>query len=170
MPDAYYNQSELARQASTAYDPKQRAVYRASALSSISSGFGDGDFIIPLPPAALQQPEAGGSRPISYAKSTTRGPSNANGQRDTVYTTTSEDMPARYRSVNSWVNQQTGRVQRQQARDDDADVPPVPALPAEDRFTMMMDDGEVPRKYEDTLSQPPMPSQNNSFDDPVAKK
>lgn len=175
MPNAYYNQSELARQASTAYDPKQRAVYRASALSSISSGFGDGDFIIPPPPAAFQ-PEDADPRPISYAKSTARGPSNGNGQRDTVYTTTSEDMPARYRSVNSWVNQQTGRVQRQQARDDDSDVPPVPSLPAEDRYTMMMDDGEVPRRYEDTLSsQPPMPpvpsqSQNNPFDDAVAKK
>lgn len=178
MPDAYFNQSELARQASTAFDPKQRAVYRASELSSISSGFGDGDFIIPAPPAALQPGHE--SRPISYAKSPSRSRSNSNvnghGQRDTVYTTTSEDLPARYRSVNSWVNQQTGRVQRQQERDDDSDVPPVPSLPAEDRFTMMMDDGEVPRRYEDTLSsQPPVPTvpsqrQSNPFDDPAPRK
>lgn len=163
MADAYYNQSELARQASAAYDPAKRAVYRASELSSISSGFGDGDFIIPPPPAAALQPQGGEPRPMSYAKSTARSRSNStvngNGQRDTVYTTTSEDLPARYRSVNSWVNQQTGRVQRQQARDNDADVPPVPSLPAEDRYTMMMDDGEVPRRYEDTLtSQPPVPA------------
>lgn len=174
MPDRYYNQSELARQASTAFDPAKRAVYRASELSSISSGFGDGDFIIPAPPPAALQHEGGESRPISYAKSASRSRSNSvthgNGQRDTVYTTTSEDMPARYRSVNSWVNQQTGRVQRQQVRDDDADVPPVPSLPPEDRYTLMMDDGEVPRRYEDTLSsRPPVPalppqSQNNSSD------
>lgn len=162
MPDPYYNQSELARQASTAFDPAKRAVYRASELSSISSGFGDGDFIVP-PPAAAQQ----GARPFSYAKtSRSRSNSVANrsevgsaGQRDTVYTTTSEDMPARYRSVNSWVNQQTGRVQRQQERAADEDVPPVPSLPPEERLTMMMDDGEEPRRYEDTLSpQPPVPA------------
>lgn len=179
MPDAYFNQSELARQASTAYDPAKRAVYRASELSSISSGFGDGDFIIPAPPAAALQPQGGESRPISYAKSASRSRSNStvngNGQRDTVYTTTSEDLPARYRSVNSWVNQQTGRVQRQQARDDDSDVPPVPSLPAEERYTMMMDDGEVPRRYEDTLSsQPPVPAlpqnRNNPFADPSGRK
>lgn len=179
MPGPYFNQSELARQASTAYDPAKRAVYRASELSSISSGFGDGDFIIPPQPAALQE-QGGELRPISYAKSTSRSRSNSvangNGQRDTVYTTTSEDMPARYRSVDSWVNQQTGRVQRQQARDDDADVPPVPSLPAEDRYTLMMDDGEVPRSYEDTLSsQPPVPpipthSHNNQSEDSDARK
>lgn len=162
MPDPYFNQSELARQASTAFDPAKRAVYRASELSSISSGFGDGDFIVP-PPAAAQQE----ARPFSYAKTNmSRSNSVANrseagsaGQRDTVYTTTSEDMPARYRSVNSWVNQQTGRVQRQQDRAADEDVPPVPSLPPEERLTMMMDDGEEPRRYEDTLSsQPPVPT------------
>lgn len=162
MPDPYFNQSELARQASTAFDPAQRAVYRASELSSISSGFGDGDFIVP-PPAVAQQ----GARPYSYAKTNvSRAVSVANrsevgsaGQRDTVYTTTSEDMPARYRSVNSWVNQQTGRVQRQHERDSNEEVPPVPSLPPEQRLTMMMDDGEEPRRFEDTLgSQPPVPA------------
>lgn len=162
MPDAFFNQSELARQASSAYDPAQRAVYRASELSSISSGFGDGDIIVP-PMPTLQQ-EGGVSRPVSFAKSTGRTNSMAAGQRDTVYTTTSEDMPARYRTVSSWVNQQTGRVQRQQDRD--GDVPPVPALPAEERFTMMMDDGQEPRRYEDTLSSqqsvPVIPAQLNN--------
>lgn len=166
MPDPYFNQSELARQASTAFDPAKRAVYRASELSSISSGFGDGDFIVPPPAAAQQGAEL---RPYSFAKNgaSSRSNSVANrselvgsaGQRDTVYTTTSEDLPARYRSVNSWVNQQTGRVQRQQERDDAEDIPPVPQLPPEERLTMMMDDGEEPRRYEDTLSsQPPVPT------------
>ncbi|KAF3769939.1 hypothetical protein M406DRAFT_325420 [Cryphonectria parasitica EP155] len=157
MPDPIYNQSELARQASTAYDPTRRAVYRASELSSISSGFGDGDIIVPPPPAALQQGLA--PRPVSFAKSVVNRSEEENrGQRDTVYTTTSEDMPPRYRSVNSWVNQQTGRIQRQKQSEDDEDVPPVPSLPAEERYTMMMDD-EEPRRYEDIMSpQPPVPA------------
>lgn len=175
MPDTYFNQSELARQASTAYDPAKRAVYRASELSSISSGFGDGDIIVP-PPATLQPGQD--PRPFSYVKGpglsrnnsiANRSEAGSNGQRDTVYTTTSEDMPTRYRSVNSWVNQQTGRIQRQQQSGDE-DVPPVPSLPPEERYTMMMDDGEVPRRYEDTLSsQPPVPtvpSQHATTTDP----
>lgn len=165
MPDPYYNQSELARQASTAFDPARRAVYRASELSSISSGFGDGDIIVP-PPAAVQP--GSGPRPFSFVKTpdlsrnssvANRSEIGSNGQRDTVYTTTSEDMPVRYRSVNSWVNQQTGRAQRNAQRSDAEDVPPVPDLPPEQRLTMMMDDGEEPRRYEDTLSsQPPVPT------------
>ncbi|KAJ4391463.1 hypothetical protein N0V93_005080 [Gnomoniopsis smithogilvyi] len=162
----FYNQSELARTASAAYDPATRAVYRASELSSISSGFGDGDIIVP-PMATLQQGQD--PRPYSFAKSSasrsransvaTRSEVGSNGQRDTIYTTTSEDMPTRYRSVNSWVNQQTGRVERQQRRDSDEEIPPVPILPPEQRLTMMMDDGEEPRRYEDTLStQPPLPA------------
>lgn len=165
MP-GYFNQSELARTASAAYDPATRAVYRASELSSISSGFGDGDIIVP-PMATLQQGQD--PRPYSFAKSSSsrsransianRSESGSNGQRDTIYTTTSEDMPVRYRSVNSWVNQQTGRVERQQQRDNEEDIPPVPMLPPEQRLTMMMDDGEEPRRYEDTLSSaPPLPA------------
>ncbi|KAJ4425072.1 hypothetical protein N0V82_000354 [Gnomoniopsis sp. IMI 355080] len=165
MP-GFFNQSELARTASAAYDPATRAVYRASELSSISSGFGDGDIIVP-PMATLQQGQD--PRPYSFAKSSgsrsransvaTRSEVGSNGQRDTIYTTTSEDMPTRYRSVNSWVNQQTGRVERQQRRDTDEEIPPVPILPPEQRLTMMMDDGEEPRRYEDTLSsQPPLPA------------
>lgn len=161
----YFNQSELARTASAAYDPATRAVYRASELSSISSGFGDGDIIVP-PMATLQGQDP---RPYSFAKSSgsrsransiaNRSDAGSNGQRDTIYTTTSEDMPVRYRSVNSWVNQQTGRVERQQRRDNEEDIPPVPMLPPEQRLTMMMDDGEEPRRYEDTLSSaPPLPA------------
>ncbi|KAF6832237.1 hypothetical protein CMUS01_07010 [Colletotrichum musicola] len=153
---AYFNQSELARQPSDAYDPSRRRVNRASELSSISSGFGDGDIIVPG--MALQPPP-----PVSQQYLTV----NQNGagrlswtsksNRETVYTETSEDLPPRFRSVNSWVNQQTGRIKRAQDRPqtDDEDVPPVPGLPAgtgqnglppEPQFTMMMPDGEVPRR------------------------
>ncbi|KUI65014.1 hypothetical protein VM1G_00163 [Cytospora mali] len=148
------NQSEVARQPNGAYDPYRRHVYRASELSSLSSGFGDGDIIIP-PPAALngvpgfsyqQVPSA--SRKDSLAAASEAGSSS---NRDTVYTATSEDMPMRYRTVYSWVNQQTGRVHRAAQRSDE-DVPPVPMMPPEERYTMMMDD-EEPRRP-DTMPVP----------------
>ncbi|KAK8100506.1 hypothetical protein PG999_010880 [Apiospora kogelbergensis] len=130
MPDAYFNQSELARQPSDAYDPAQRQAYRASDLSSLSSGFGDGDIIVPesalKPPPqpsnmTLQPPAAAGR--FSWM-------SRRAGERDTVYTATSEDRPARYRSVNSWVNQQMGRIKRADERKQPDDgTPPVPGIP-----------------------------------------
>lgn len=152
---AFFNQSELARQPSDAYDPSRRQVNRASELSSISSGFGDGDIIVPgmalQPPPPVQQHltvNQNGAGRLSWASKS---------NRDTVYTETSEDLPPRFRTVNSWVNQQTGRIKRAQARPetDDEDVPPVPGLPAgtgqnglppEPQFTMMMPDGEIPRR------------------------
>lgn len=154
---AYFNQSELARQPSDAYDPARRQVNRASELSSISSGFGDGDIIVPGMPGMVLQPPP----PVTQSL---RASQNGVGRfswvsksnRETVYTETSEDLPPRFRSVTSWVDQQTGRVKRALARPEtDEDVPPVPGLPAgtgqngmppEPQFTMMMPDGEVPRR------------------------
>lgn len=132
MPDAYYNQSELARAPSDAYDPAQRKAYRASDVSSLSSGFGDGDIIVPPPPAGLspapaqqQNLQPSGLGRFSWMSRRDRG------NRETVYTNTSEDRPARYRSVNSWVNQQIGRIKRADERkQSDEDVPPVPDVPA----------------------------------------
>ncbi|ROW13007.1 hypothetical protein VPNG_05931 [Cytospora leucostoma] len=155
-----YNQPEVARQPSDAYGPFRRHVYRESELSSISSGFGDGDIIIP-PPSALHnftgasrisyQKVPGVSRKDSVAQASEAGESN----RDTIYTTTSEDMPQRYRTVDSWVNQQTGRIQRA-AQNANEDVPPVPMMPPEEKYTMMMDD-EEPRRP-DTVPLPvPLP-------------
>ncbi|KUI56301.1 hypothetical protein VP1G_03574 [Cytospora mali] len=148
------SQPEVARQPSGAYDPYRRHVYRASELSSLSSGFGDGDIIIP-PPAALNgvpgfsyQQVPNVSRKDSLATASEAGSSS---NRDTVYTATSEDMPMRYRTVYSWVNQQTGRVHRAAQRSDE-DVPPVPMMPPEERYTMMMDD-EEPRRP-DTMPVP----------------
>lgn len=154
------DQSGVARQPSNAYDPSRRHVYRESELSSLSSGFGDGDIIIP-PPAAMQsslpgvsrysyQQVPGVSRKDSIANASEAGSSN----RDTIYTATSDDMPMRYRTVKSWVNQQTGRIQRAIQKTDE-DVPPVPMMPAEERYTMMMDD-EEPRRP-DTMPVPALP-------------
>ncbi|KAH9906481.1 hypothetical protein F4778DRAFT_778876 [Xylariomycetidae sp. FL2044] len=129
MPDAYYNQSELSRQPSDAYNPAQRQVYRASQLSSISSGFGDGDIIVPEPLAVNKPPPAPTS---NNAAGRFSWMSRGNGRRETTYTQTSEDRPARFRSVTSWVNQQTGRVQRAEARAHErGEIPVVPAIPGQ---------------------------------------
>lgn len=149
MADPSYSQSELSRQP---YDPSRRHVYRASELSSLSSGFGDGDIIMP-PPAALQGGDPSGVSHFNYQqvpnvgrKDSIANASEAGGSyRDTVYTTTSEDMPTRYRTVKSWVSQQTGRIQRAARRAEEDAPPPVPTMPPEERYTMMMDD-EEPRR------------------------
>ncbi|KAK3379407.1 hypothetical protein B0T24DRAFT_589978 [Lasiosphaeria ovina] len=162
-PAVYYNQSEMARQPSEAYDPTRRQTNRASQLSSISSGFGDGDIIVgaqlikPPQPAVTTANAAGR---FSWMSQTTSG-------RETVYTQTSEDSPPRFRTVTSWVDQQTGRIIRVQQRENDlAAAPPVPQLPGhpgipgihnppdEQVFNMMMDD-EPPRRVEDTLTRIP---------------
>ncbi|KAK2070095.1 hypothetical protein P8C59_004623 [Phyllachora maydis] len=161
----------LARSTSDGFGPARRQMNRASELSSLSSGFGDGDIVVPElfikpPPAAsinVRQSTTGMGRRFSWMS---RGGSS----RDTVYTESSEDSPPRFRSVTSWVNQQAGRVKRGQLRaeaaggGDDDDPPPVPQLPgqlgvpgmhnppAEQSFTLMMHDGETPRPVESTLA------------------
>jgi hypothetical protein len=166
MPDAYYNQSELARGPSDAYDPARRQVNRVSQLSSISSGFGDGDIIMPDNMIKQPQPATTNLRQSTNLVGRFSWVSQSvQSRRDTVYTQASEDSPPRFRNVSSWVNQQTGRVKRAQQRHEDGrDVPPVPVLssqqvgvpgihnpPAEQSFNMMMGDDEVPRRVEDTL-------------------
>lgn len=157
MPDAFYNQSELARQPSDAYDPARRQVNRASELSSLSSGFGDGDIIIPetyiRPPQPASQALRQSNNYVGRFSWMSRKSSGNGTNRDTVYTQSSEDSPPRFRSVNSWVNQQTGRVRRAEQRADE-EIPPVPDMPIpgvhnpppEPEMTMMMDDGETPRR------------------------
>ncbi|KAI1276547.1 hypothetical protein F5Y07DRAFT_131489 [Xylaria sp. FL0933] len=123
MPDAYYTQSQLSRQPSNAYNPTQRQVYRASEISSLSSGFGDGDIIMP-PPNVIMTPKP----PTAAVAAAPRAPTNAEGngnnrpfswmsragteqKRDTVYTTAS-DRRTRFHSVNSWVDQQKRRLMK----------------------------------------------------------
>ncbi|OTA91614.1 hypothetical protein M434DRAFT_397128 [Hypoxylon sp. CO27-5] len=54
------------------------------------------------------------------------------GRRETVYTTTSEDRPARFRSITSWVNQQAGRTKRAGSRARErGEIPVMPAIPGE---------------------------------------
>lgn len=110
--------------------PAQRQTV-VSDMSSLSSGFGDGDIIMP-PPATASSPAHRSN--LSNA---------SDGNRDTVFTEASDDSPPRFRTVNSWVRQQSGRVQR------DESTPPVPVLPPlEFDLGMMMPDGQTPRRVD----------------------
>jgi len=163
-PGVFYNQSQMARQPSRAYDPARRQVNRTSALSSISSGFGDGDIVVGAPHLAPPMPAMTAvSESSNYSKRFSwMSQSQSQGRRDTIYTQSSEDMPPRFRSLNSWVDQQTGRIKRaQQKENEDGPAPPVPQLPGqpgvpgihnppnEPSFIMMMMDDEQPRRVDD---------------------
>jgi len=142
--DQYYNDLFAAHPPQTAQGPAQRP-YRMSDVSSLSSGFGDGEFVVtqplPVPPrAATSQPPAASergsarySRPPSW---TSQSGSRRESRRETVYTTTSEDRPARFRTLSSWVNQQSGRVKRADSRAQErGEIPVMPAVPGEMSFT-----------------------------------
>ncbi|KAI1769259.1 hypothetical protein GGR53DRAFT_232431 [Hypoxylon sp. FL1150] len=135
MSQPYYKESEMPRR-----PPPEN---RASQLSSLSSGFGDGDIIIP-PPLAVKHrlPEPDSDNPA--ADDTAREDPAArdswvnrdDDRRETVYTTTSEDRPARFRSITSWVNQQAGRAKRAGSRARErGEVPVIPAIPGEINMT-----------------------------------
>ncbi|QSZ37017.1 hypothetical protein DSL72_009109 [Monilinia vaccinii-corymbosi] len=121
--DVYYSQSGTRRfqqaeslgRSSNAYDPSQREVNRISYLSSISSGFGDS--------LAMLDDSPPPQNPVSRFSWTTASQGGAR-NRDTIYTTTSEETAPRFRTVNSWVAQQTGRVEQKQQS-----VMEVPAMP-----------------------------------------
>ncbi|KAI0802628.1 hypothetical protein GGR55DRAFT_683113 [Xylaria sp. FL0064] len=124
MPDAYYTQSVLSRQPSNAYNPTQRQVYRASEISSLSSGFGDGDIIMPPPNVIMVPKTSTPAAAVVAAGAPTNAEGNGNNRpfswmsragteqkRDTVYTTAS-DRRTRFHSVNSWVDQQKRRLMK----------------------------------------------------------
>ncbi|KAI1660335.1 hypothetical protein F4813DRAFT_291441 [Daldinia decipiens] len=124
----YYNEPDLPRQPETFNAPK-RAGTRASEISSISSGFGDGDIIIP--PSS----EADKSGPVPDEENPGARDSwmsRPGERRETVYTEASEDRPARFRSITSWVNQQAGRAKRAGSRARErGEVPVMPAIPGQ---------------------------------------
>ncbi|KAF3059710.1 hypothetical protein GL218_04441 [Daldinia childiae] len=124
----YYNESDLPRQPETFNAPK-RAGTRASEISSISSGFGDGDIVIP--------PSSGSDKPLPVPAEENPAArdswiSRPGERRETVYTEASEDRPARFRSITSWVNQQAGRAKRAGSRARErGEIPVMPAIPGE---------------------------------------
>ncbi len=132
------NQVALANQPSDPYSTtKQQGPYRISQLSSLSSGFGDGDIVIaqPVLPQPLTAPPPVAAQPLRASDNDADRASwfgRPNEKRETVYTQASEDRPIRFRSINSWVNQQTGRVQRASSRARErGEVPVMPAIPGE---------------------------------------
>lgn len=127
---------------------------RMSDVSSLSSGFGDGQFIIDTLSSSTNTAQNTASEatikaPLPVARR--ESVATLGQRRDTVYTEASEDMPPRFRTVSSWVRQQTGRVTRAKQRDEASDTPPVPALPPEQDFGLMMPDGEEPRRADSTI-------------------
>lgn len=114
---------------SNTYDAAQNQGGRWSGLSSLSSGFGDAQIIIPestpTPPAArISQQSTGSPRKFSWATSIFQ--IRRLGDRSTIYTTSEESAP-RFRTVNSWVAQQTRHMERQQQID--REVPNMPEAP-----------------------------------------
>ncbi|CZR57161.1 uncharacterized protein PAC_07050 [Phialocephala subalpina] len=141
QPNSNYNNTGtqntfLTMRTQDAYDPNQREPNHLSYLSSLSSGFGDG-LIMPEPTVvgagrqSYRQSKAPGTGRFSWMTSnrgTMAGPPAPYGDRDTVYTTASIESAPRFRTVNSWVAQQAGRVERQQQSDQE--VPAMPPIPA----------------------------------------
>jgi hypothetical protein len=184
-PASYYSQPLLAQQFTAPYNPIYRQPSHAiSEVSSLSSGFGDVDGIyitesIVAPPAPTATPGSASNSPQQYTarfswmshpqESTPPNPpsrqnsgASRGGRRETVYTQSSEDRPARFRSVRSWVNQQTGRIKRAQQRGPDqaspiVQVPGNPGIPGihnpprEQDLGMMMDDEEKPRRVDEVV-------------------
>lgn len=150
MPTPKWNFSHLKRQTG------------ASDLSSISSGFGDGDIIItsnntvatvngqrlPTPTSPVAEVSASSRQSSLSSHRTNTGSSLRNeSRRDTMSTQVSIETRPRFHSVNSWVKQQSGQVRR--AQQSSGDTPPVPMLPPpEQELRYMMPDGEEPRRPE----------------------
>jgi hypothetical protein len=209
-PISYYHKPVLSQQFTAPYNGIYRQPSHAtSEVSSLSSGFGDGDIIgttnspiaAPAPTAAvpgsasnspqqytarfswmsqqkqqqqqqqqqqLQQQQRQGAGQAGATRQNSTGSSSRGGRRETVYTETSEDQPARFRSVTSWVDQQTGRIKRVQQRGaaegghapggripvqvpGNPGVPGIHNPPSEQSFGMMMDDEERPRRVDEVV-------------------
>ncbi|KHO01167.1 uncharacterized protein MAM_00168 [Metarhizium album ARSEF 1941] len=127
---------------------------RLSNVSSLSSGFGDGHFIMDsLNSSANLASNTASETPIKAPWPVARRESvgTLSQRRDTVYTEASEDMRPRFRTVNSWVRQQMGRMKRVHELNEATDAPPVPSLPPEQDFGLMMPDGEEPRRADSVI-------------------
>ncbi|PHH88310.1 hypothetical protein CDD83_7702 [Cordyceps sp. RAO-2017] len=138
------------RSAAASFQPTPRSKRQMSVLSdisSLSSGFGDGDIV--MPPAnstattTITTAQLAVPQPVAQRVSV----SEASHRRDTMYTEASEDPVPRFRTINSWVRQQSGRIKRAKQREPDA--PPVPSMPPEQEFRLMMPDDEEPRRVEE---------------------
>jgi hypothetical protein len=114
----------LTMQTADAYDPTQREVNHLSYLSSLSSGFGDG---LIMPDSTVNGASQKGSRQSQNQGAARFSWVTSVRDRDTIYTQASVESAPRFRTVNSWVAQQSSRVERQQQSNDE--VPAMPSLP-----------------------------------------
>ncbi|KAH7173474.1 uncharacterized protein B0J16DRAFT_191517 [Fusarium flagelliforme] len=142
-PQPQHNRAPSA--APYAYDVARRQT-GVSELSSISSGFGDGDIVIT---PSYQTAQSMPSQPTPSRQPTWKS-TNTHSRRDTVSTVASVETRPRFHSVNSWVKQQNGQLRRAQRQQEQSDAPPVPALapPPEQDFRYMLQDDERPRPVE----------------------
>lgn len=126
---AHYIMS-LSRQTSDAYDPSRQEVNRVSDMSSISSGFGDAQILVPghrrSRAIGVVDPNARKSRAAlsSILRFSWVTNPQVPGDRDTVYTATSLESAPRFRSIGSWVAQQTSRIDKQKKSEEG--VPKMP--------------------------------------------
>lgn len=124
------NRASLSQSVANSYGAARRMPNRMSEQSSLSSGFGDGQIIIPdstsKSSTARPSPTNNGRvRNFSWVTSIFQARSTHN--RDSTYTTSSEDTTKRYRTVNSWVAQQTRHVERREQSD--REIPSMPQAP-----------------------------------------
>lgn len=133
---------------------------RMSDVSSLSSGFGDGDIVIIHPPTAAiaikpAQPSIIDSHVNLFAARSSPErksfSSRFSRNRDTVYTNSSEDLRPRFRPISSWVRQQSRRTKRAAASKTEDGVPNLPETLPEQGFDMMMPDDEEPRRVESAM-------------------
>ncbi|UKZ68378.1 uncharacterized protein TrAtP1_009417 [Trichoderma atroviride] len=166
---------ESARASVSAYTSRSQSLAplrkntRISDVSSLSSGFGDGDIVIIQPPAAAATYAATPNRSNTFEpninlsavrtsperKSFSSRFSRNNSRdhsRDTFMTNSSEDLRPRFRTVSSWVHQQSRRTKQRSAANRSEDRGMATPLP-EQGFDMMMPDGEVPRRVDSSMWQ-----------------
>lgn len=119
---------------SNLYDPDQRELNHLSVLSSLSSGFGD-QIIIPEAddPSPNLAPRQSARQSRKFSWFSTAPGMKKYGDRDTMMTTGSVDEAPRFRTVKSWVAQQTGRVEKQTA---DTEIPKMPDVPTPAQLAM----------------------------------
>ncbi|KAH9216344.1 hypothetical protein DL95DRAFT_120042 [Leptodontidium sp. 2 PMI_412] len=127
------------------FDPNPREANHMSYMSSLSSGFGDG-LIIPEPTVnggasrqTYRQSRNPGVSRFSWSTAAPQTP-GLKGDRDTIYTTTSTDSAPRFRTINSWVAHQAGRVDKQEQ----SGVPSMPPLPPSLQGTGLADHQRKP--------------------------
>lgn len=138
---------------------------RSSNLSSLSSGFGDGDIIIP--PAAvkpLPSPLRRSSQVSSLSEefepnlvrfsrvsSVTDGHSVSRETMVSAVSALSDETAPRFRTVNSWVRHQSGKSSKpSSSHRNDVSAPLMPSFPPEQQYNLMLSDGQQPRRVADS--------------------